>query len=52
MIEKWDQTDSPEVPGREGTSEIPGLPSGVGPTRNLKTKTSKTERTASVQGID
>jgi hypothetical protein len=28
-IEKWDQTESPEIPDRgEETSEIPGLPSG------------------------
>ena len=27
-IEKWDQTDSPEIPDRGGgTSETPGLPS-------------------------
>ena len=28
-IEKWDQTESPEIPDRWETSEIPGLPSGV-----------------------
>ena len=28
-IEKWDQNDSPEIPGRRETSETPGLPSGV-----------------------
>ena len=29
-IEKWDQTESPEIPDRVGeTSEIPGLPSRV-----------------------
>ena len=28
-IEKWDQTDSPEIADRGETSEIPGLPSGV-----------------------
>ena len=27
-IEKWDQTDSPEIPGRGETSEIHGLPGG------------------------
>ena len=27
-IEKWDQTDSPEIPDRRKTLEIPGLPSG------------------------
>ena len=27
-IEKWDQTESPEIPDRGETSEIPGLPSG------------------------
>ena len=27
-IEKRDQTDSPEIPDRGETSEIPGLPSG------------------------
>ena len=27
-IEKWDQTDSPEIPDRSETSENPGLPSG------------------------
>ena len=29
IIEKWDQTESPEIPDRGETSEIPGLPSGV-----------------------
>ena len=29
MIEKWDQTDSPKIPDREETSEIPSLTSGV-----------------------
>ena len=28
-IEKWDETDSPEIPARGETSEIPGLPSSV-----------------------
>ena len=28
ITEKWDQTDSPEVPNREETSKIPDLPSG------------------------
>ena len=28
IIEKRDQTDSPETPGRGETSEMPGLPSG------------------------
>ena len=28
-IEKWVQTDSSEIPDREETSEVPGLPSGV-----------------------
>ena len=28
-IEKWDQTESPEIPDRGETSEIPDLPSGV-----------------------
>ena len=27
--EKWNHTDSPEIPDRGETSEIPGLPSGV-----------------------
>ena len=29
-IEKWDQTGSPEIPNRRGTSEIPRPPFGVG----------------------
>ena len=29
IVEKWDQSGSPEIPDREETSEIPGLPSGV-----------------------
>ena len=28
IIEKWDQTENPEIPDRGETSEIPGLPSG------------------------
>ena len=28
MIEKWDQTESPEIPDRKETSEISGFPSG------------------------
>ena len=28
-IEKWDQTDSSEIPDRGETSAIPGLPSGA-----------------------
>ena len=28
-IETWDQTDSPEIPDRGETSEIPGIPLGV-----------------------
>ena len=28
-IEKWDQTESPKIPARGETSEIPSLPSGV-----------------------
>ena len=28
--ETWDQTDSPEIPERGQTSEVPGLPSGGG----------------------
>jgi hypothetical protein len=37
-IEKWDQTESPEIPDRgEETSEIPGLPSG-GVKKKLKEK--------------
>ena len=27
-IEQWDPTDSPEIPDRGETLEIPGLPSG------------------------
>ena len=27
-IEKWYQTESPEIPDRGETSQIPGLPSG------------------------
>ena len=28
-MEKWDQTESSEIPDRGETSEIPGLPSGI-----------------------
>ena len=28
-IEKWDQTDSPGIPDRRETLEIPGLPLGA-----------------------
>ena len=30
IIEKWDPTDSPEIPDKGETSEMPGLPSGGG----------------------
>ena len=35
VTEKWDQTDSPEIPDRGVTSEMLGLPSGGWKKRNI-----------------
>ena len=44
-IEKWDQTESPEIPDRWETSEIPGLPSVVRRTRTRRKRRTRTRRT-------